>query len=152
MSTKNINGEIINGDPGLREDIAAGLEGTLCMDFRLFDHLDLNAHAFKTNEEAHNFFFKAMGALNAVAKLDGFADFDSLSIYRVANYKNWSQFELFGDQIAFDNRALYKADTTGKDGKEQLTIPGPDGRRIIVSGNNVQIVQPDGNVINSIIA
>ena len=152
MSIKNINGEILEGEKGLPENLAAQLEGTICPDYTLFDHLDLSVHEFTTNQEAFNFFFVVKKVLDLMQQVGGYPTFDSLPRYRVTNYKKWDNFELHGDQIAFDERSLCKADTTTKDQKEQLGISGPDNRRITVSGNNVQIEQPDGNTVNAVIA
>ncbi len=147
IEVENIDGQLIKGASGTNVNLATGLKNTICKDYNLLDHLDLSAHVFETDEEAHAFFHVASTALNKVAEITGIEGL-KLPRYRIANYKRFDTFDLFGDMYAFNNKAPYKADTFAY-GKVPPDNIGPDDRRIIVAGKNITIVEPDGNTIQS---
>ena len=146
VEIKNIDGEVIHAPQGTHMDLADGLMMTVCADYRLLDHIDLSNHAFTNDEEAAGFFHVMASVLNAVSVYAGYS-FTTMPIYRVANYRSYTKFELFGDMIAFANRALFKADTSPAGPKQSLEIGPPDGRRIQVTGKNLVITEPSGNTV-----
>ena len=148
---KNIHGQDIEFRKCTSYEVASGLESTICKDFKILDHIDLSAQLFKDDIEAASFFHVAAAVLNLLQVIGPYPDESVMPRYRLANYKRFDKFELFGDPLAFNSRPEYKPDTT-INGKVIPTNGGPDYRRIIVSGNNVQVIQPDGNVVKQVIA
>ena len=149
VQIQNINGETISGPQGVTVPLANGLMMTICKDYNLLDHVDLSNHAFENDAEAHNFFHVLAAVLNKVSENAGI-DGLLLPRYRVANYRAYNKFDLFGDQPTFDSKPMFRADTSvyGKASPENI---GPDGRRIQVTGKNLVITERDGNKVQTVI-